>query len=324
MENATNMFNEEVRDANQEIKRYIMKRSGKQVEYEPVKIANAIKKACEAGKKDGFLVLDNDQINAIVESISNRVEKAGYAMNVEEIQNMVEKGILHQGEQFDDLRMKYHDYRTLHADKRKKSDLYKKIEGIVEVGIQKDGSVGGTNEEVKQENSNKNPTILSVQRDYIAGEMSRDYTNKYLLPEDIVQAHKDGLIHFHDSDYFAQKMHNCDLINLEDMLQNGTAISGTHIDTPKSFETACTVASQIIAQVASNQYGGQTFTLSHLAPFVDVSRKKIRRQKKEEFKEAGIEYTPEQLEKVVEKEVERAVKTGCQTIQYQLITLQSI
>jgi ribonucleoside-triphosphate reductase len=193
------------------------------------------------------------------------------------------------------------------------SDIDQKIAGVVE----------RDNEEVKQENSNKNPTILSVQRDYMAGEWSRYYTNQYLLPDDILQAHKEGIIHFHDADYFAQHMHNCDLVNLDDMLQNGTCISGTRIDKPHSFVTACTVASQIVAQVASSQYGGQTITMSHLAPFVDISRKRIAKRLGEEFKTAGIETTDEKFNELVESELRKEVESGCQTIQYQLITLQS-
>ena len=198
-----------------------------------------------------------------------------------------------------------------------------KIQGIIEVTKNADGSVSVQNEEVKQENSNKDTTIVSVQRDYMAGEWSRYYTNKYLLPEDIVKAHEQGIIHFHDADYFAQHIHNCDLVNLEDMLQNGTCISGTGIDTPKSFSTACTVASQVVAQVASSQFGGQTITLSHLAPFVDVSRQKIRKRLGEELRAAEVRISDEKFTEIVEKEVRKEVEAGCQTIQYQLITLQS-
>ena len=204
-------------------------------------------------------------------------------------------------------------YRYKHNEMRKMSNIDQKIAGVVE----------RDNEEVKQENSNKNPTVLSVQRDYMAGEWSRYYTSRYLLPEEIVDAHKNGIIHFHDADYFAQHMHNCDLVNLEDMLQNGTCISGTHIDKPKSFSTACTVASQIVAQVASSQYGGQTITMSHLAPFVDISRKKITSRLAEELHETGIEVPAEKLSELVEKELLKEIESGCQTIQYQLITLQS-
>ena len=207
----------------------------------------------------------------------------------------------------------YITYRYKHNEMRKMSNIDQKIAGVVE----------RDNEEVKQENSNKNPTVLSVQRDYMAGEWSRYYTSRYLLPEEIVDAHKNGIIHFHDADYFAQHMHNCDLVNLEDMLQNGTCISGTHIDKPKSFSTACTVASQIVAQVASSQYGGQTITMSHLAPFVDISRKKITSRLAEELHETGIEVPAEKLSELVEKELLKEIESGCQTIQYQLITLQS-
>ena len=230
---------------------------------------------------------------------------------MEEIQDKVENSLMATGK-FNVARL-YITYRYKHNELRKMSNIDQKISGIVE----------RDNEEVKQENSNKNPTVLSVQRDYMAGEWSRYYTNRYLLSDDIVAAHKDGLIHFHDADYFAQHMHNCCLVNLGDMLDNGTCISGTHIDTPRSFNTACTVASQIVAQVASSQYGGQTITMSHLARYVDISRQKISKRLKAEFAEAGVDVDEEKLKKIVEDEVRREVESGCQTIQYQLITLQS-
>lgn len=313
-------YNEDIKDANQTNGLNVMKRDGSLQPFQPVKIADAIRKASEEAKKSGFSFLNESNIQDIVSIVETRVYKAGYVLSVEDIQNIVEREICKVS--YDEFLL-YHDYRRNHQDRRSKTALDKKIEGIVEVSVQSDGSVSGTNEAVKQENSNKNPTIVSTQRDYMAGEISREYTNKYLLPEDIQKAHKEGLIHFHDADYFTQKEHNCDLINLEDMLQNGTCISGTRIDHPKSFATACTVASQIVAQVASSQYGGQTITLSHLAPFVDVSRKKIRARLGNELKAAGVRIADEQFDALVEAELEKEVESGCQTIQYQLITLMS-
>ena len=217
----------------------------------------------------------------------------------------------------------YITYRYKHNLDRKKSTLDKKIESLINVKVNKDGSVSGGNEEVNQENSNKDTKVLSVQRDYMAGEWSREYTNRNLLPEDVVNAHRSGLIHVHDTDYMAQPEHNCCLINLEDMLQNETCISGTKIERPKSFMTASTVASQIIAQVASSQYGGQTISLAHLAPFVDISRQKILKRLSKEMSDIGIEVTEEKLKELAEKEVRKEVENGCQTLQYQLITLQT-
>ena len=313
-------MNDFIRDANQEENRFIIKRSGTQVVYEPIKIQRAIEKA-NAEEYREELKLSKDEIDSIVNGISKEVYRSPRAFSVEEIQEKVLEGIFYARKKtVYDL---YRDYRNKHAERRTKSELDKKIEGIVEVISEKSGQVSIKNEEVKQENSNKNPTVLSVQRDYMAGEWSRHYTDKYLLPEDITKAHKEGIIHFHDSDYFSQKMHNCDLVNLEDMLQNGTCISGTKIDTPKSFITACTVASQIVAQVASSQYGGQTITMSHLAPFVDVSRQKIRKRLGQELREAEVRIADEKFDELVEKEVRKEVENGCQTIQYQLITLQS-
>ena len=315
-----NAMNDFIRDANQEENRFIIKRSGTQVVYEPIKIQRAIEKA-NAEEYREELKLSKDEIDSIVNGISKEVYRSPRAFSVEEIQEKVLEGIFYARKKtVYDL---YRDYRNKHAERRTKSELDKKIEGIVEVISEKSGQVSIKNEEVKQENSNKNPTVLSVQRDYMAGEWSRHYTDKYLLPEDITKAHKEGIIHFHDSDYFSQKMHNCDLVNLEDMLQNGTCISGTKIDTPKSFITACTVASQIVAQVASSQYGGQTITMSHLAPFVDVSRQKIRKRLGQELREAEVRIADEKFDELVEKEVRKEVENGCQTIQYQLITLQS-
>ncbi|MGI5888553.1 MAG: anaerobic ribonucleoside-triphosphate reductase [Oscillospiraceae bacterium] len=288
----------------------VMKRSGERVPFDADKIRNAIRKANEA---EGIVSerLSEEQIDEIARGIEKDAMSAGRDLSVEEIQDKVEDALMASGK--NRVARLYITYRYRHNELRKMSNIDQKISGVVEQN----------NEEVNQENSNKNPTVLSVQRDYMAGEWSRYYTNKYLLPEDIVNAHKEGIIHFHDADYFAQHMHNCDLVNLDDMLQNGTCISGTHIDRPHSFATACTVASQIVAQVASSQYGGQTITMSHLAPFVDVSRKKIHKRLSAELEEAGANLTPDKVDKLVEQELLKEVESGCQTIQYQLITLQS-
>ena len=288
----------------------VMKRSGERVPFDGIKIAEAIERA---NREEGIISerLTDAQIDEITRGIEKDAKNAGRDLSVEEIQDKVEDALMGIGKP--KVARLYITYRYKHNEMRKMSNIDQKIAGVVE----------RDNEEVKQENSNKNPTVLSVQRDYMAGEWSRYYTGRYLLPEDIVEAHKEGIIHFHDADYFAQHMHNCCLVNLEDMLQNGTCISGTHIDTPKSFSTACTVASQIVAQVASSQYGGQTITMSHLAPFVDVSRKKISGRLREELAEAGVELPEDKFSALVEKEVLKEVESGCQTIQYQLITLQS-
>ena len=288
----------------------VMKRSGERVPFDRVKIAEAIERA---NREEGILSerLTDAQIDQITRGIEKDASNAGRDLSVEEIQDKVEDALMCSGRP--KVARLYITYRYKHNEMRKMSNIDQKIAGVVE----------RDNEEVKQENSNKNPTVLSVQRDYMAGEWSRYYTSRYLLPEEIVDAHKSGIIHFHDADYFAQHMHNCDLVNLEDMLQNGTCISGTHIDKPKSFSTACTVASQIVAQVASSQYGGQTITMSHLAPFVDISRKKITSRLAEELHETGIEVPAEKLSELVEKELLKEIESGCQTIQYQLITLQS-
>ncbi len=294
----------------EERKLCVMKRSGERVPFDRSKIVNAIVKA---NNEEGILSerLSREQIEEIAKGIEKNAGHAGRDMSVEEIQDEVEDALMGSGKT--KVARLYITYRYKHNEMRKMSDIDQKISGVVE----------RDNEEVKQENSNKNPTVLSVQRDYMAGEWSRYYTGKYLLTEEIVRAHKEGVIHFHDSDYFAQHMHNCDLVNLDDMLQNGTCISGTHIDTPKSFATACTVASQIVAQVSSSQYGGQTITLSHLAPFVDVSRQKIRKRLMDELSDAGVELAEDKFDGLVEKELLKEVESGCQTIQYQLITLQS-
>lgn len=299
--------------------RYIIKRSGKQVPFESIKIRNAIEKANAEEKRIDEKLSDSD-INDIVEIITGIVYTTNRALSVEEIQDLVEKEICKRAYS---VFLLFHNYRYRHAERRKMQGIDAKIAGIINVKVNPDGSVSGENEEVKQENSNKNPTILSVQRDYMAGEWSRYWANKYVLPEDIKKAHEEGIIHFHDADYFAQAMHNCDLINLEDMLQNGTAISGTQIDKPKSFATACTVTSQIAAAVASSQYGGQTMTLAHLAPFVQISRDKIYNRLKKELTDENINVTDEQLKHMTEKELLKEIQAGCQTIQYQLITLHS-
>ena len=288
----------------------VMKRSGERVPFDGSKISEAIERA---NREEGILSerLSDRQIEEITKGIEKDAKNAGRDLSVEEIQDKVEDALMAVGKP--KVARLYITYRYKHNEMRKMSNIDQKIAGVVE----------RDNEEVKQENSNKNPTVLSVQRDYMAGEWSRYYTGRYLLPEDIVEAHREGILHFHDADYFAQHMHNCCLVNLEDMLQNGTCISGTHIDTPKSFSTACTVASQIVAQVASSQYGGQTITMSHLAPFVDVSRKKIAKRLGAELAEAGVRLPDEKFRALVEKEVLTEVESGCQTIQYQLITLQS-
>ena len=307
------MFYDEYLDGNldmEEQKLYIMKRSGERVLYDSEKIASAIKRA---NLEEGILSerLTEDEIYDIVRGIEKDARNANRDLSVEEIQDKVEDGLMSTGKH--KVARLYITYRYKHNELRKMSNIDQKISGVVE----------RDNEEVKQENSNKNPTVLSVQRDYMAGEWSRYYTSRYLLPDDIVMAHKEGVIHFHDADYFAQHMHNCCLVNLGDMLDNGTCISGTHIDTPRSFSTACTVASQIVAQVASSQYGGQTITMAHLAKYVDISRKKIAKRLKNEFAQAGIEVADEKFHEIVEQEVRQEVESGCQTIQYQLITLQS-
>ncbi len=297
-------------DMVEEPKICVMKRSGERVPFDGAKIAEAIERA---NNEEGILAerLTQEQIYEITRGIEKDARNAGRDLSVEEIQDKVEDALMFS--QKTKVARLYITYRYKHNEMRKMSNIDQKIAGVVE----------RDNEEVKQENSNKNPTVLSVQRDYMAGEWSRYYTSKYLLPEEIVNAHKEGIIHFHDADYFAQHMHNCCLVNLDDMLQNGTCISGTHIDKPHSFATACTVASQIVAQVASSQYGGQTITMSHLAPFVDISRKKIKTRLGEELKEAGVEISEDKFNELVEKEVRKEVESGCQTIQYQLITLQS-
>ena len=299
---------------------FIMKRSGERVPFNESKIVRAIEKA-NAEVTIPLEKMSTEKIAEIAAQIRRDAENAGRDLSVEEIQDKVEDSLMIAG--YCTLARLYITYRYKHNLDRKKSTLDKKIESLINVKVNKDGSVSGGNEEVNQENSNKDTKVLSVQRDYMAGEWSREYTNRNLLPEDVVNAHRSGLIHVHDTDYMAQPEHNCCLINLEDMLQNETCISGTKIERPKSFMTASTVASQIIAQVASSQYGGQTISLAHLAPFVDISRQKILKRLSKEMSDIGIEVTEEKLKELAEKEVRKEVENGCQTLQYQLIALQT-
>ncbi len=284
----------------------IIKRNGSEEIFDIEKIVNAISKANEADHKNE---LTREQIKDIAEYVEYKCNKMGRAVSVEEIQDMVENQIMSKGAF--DLARRYVKYRYTRYLVRKANTTDNKILTLIECN----------NEEVKQENSNKNPTVNSVQRDYMAGEVSRDITNRLLLPPDIVEAHKKGIIHFHDTDYFAQHMHNCDLVNLEDMLQNGTVISDTLIEKPHSFSTACNIATQIIAQVASNQYGGQSISLTHLAPFVQISREKIRAELIEEIKELGVEADKDRIDDVTEKRLREEITRGVQTIQYQVVTL---
>ena len=284
----------------------IIKRNGAEVDFDLSKIIIAVSKANAACKKEE---LTPSQINEIAEYVEFKISKANRALSVEEIQDIVENQIMAQGA-FDVARL-YVKYRYNRSLIRKANTTDNQILSLIECN----------NEEVKQENSNKNPTVNSVQRDYMAGEVSKDITKRILLPQDIVDAHEQGIIHFHDADYFAQHMHNCDLVNLEDMLQNGTVISETMIEKPHSFSTACNIATQIIAQVASSQYGGQSISLSHLAPFVQISREKLRREIIEETKQFDIEMTEEQITSLTEKRVREEVSRGVQTIQYQVVTL---
>ena len=287
----------------------IIKRSGAEVVFEREKIADAIRKANEQvidAKK-----LSDAQIASIVDDIEIECHHSDHALNVEDIQNLVENGIMQNGA-FDVAKL-YITYRFRHELMRKENTTDKQIKSLLEEN----------NEEVKQENSNKNPTVVSVQRDYMAGEVSKDITRRFLLDPDIAEAHDNGLIHFHDSDYFAQRMHNCDLVNLEDMLQNGTVISGTKIDRPHSFSTACNIATQIIAQVASCQYGGQSISLAHLAPFVDVSRQKFKKEISDMIETTGLHVTDEQYNYMVNQRLKDEIKRGVQTIQYQVITLMT-
>ena len=292
-----------------EVKTNVIKRSGEEVSFDLEKIINAIRKANK--EVDRLHQMNEYQINAIADNIAHRVEEIPHAVNVEDIQDMVETGIMEMRGY--EVAQKYVRYRYKRELTRKSNTTDNGILSLLE----------HINEEVNQENSNKNPVINSTQRDYMAGEVSKDLSKRVLLPEEIVRAHEEGIIHFHDSDYFAQKEHNCDLINLEDMLQNGTVISETLIEKPHSFFTACNVTTQIVAQVASNQYGGQSFTLAHLAPFVDISRQKIRKNVIEERKECGEALDEEIIAKVTERRLRDEVRSGIQTIQYQLITLMT-
>ena len=287
----------------------VIKRNGSEVTFDKAKIENAIIKANNSVEE--AVRLTPIQIKRITESVILSCEDLGRSPAVEEIQDMVEEHIMQHGAY--EVAKAYITYRYTRSLVRQSNTTDDKILSLIELN----------NEEAKQENSNKNPIINSTQRDYMAGEVSKDLTRRILLPEEISAAHDAGIIHFHDSDYFAQKEHNCDLIDLEDMLQNGTVISETLIEKPHSFYTACNITTQIIAQVASNQYGGQSFSLAHLAPFVDVSRQKIRTKVEKEFKDAGIETTQEALNKVVEDRLRDEIKSGIQTIQYQLITLMT-
>ncbi len=287
----------------------IIKRSGSENEFDANKIVAAISKANT--EVPTIERLSEEQICEIASNVEKICEDMHRALNVEEIQDLVEDQIMNK--RAFALARKYITYRYNRALVRKSNSTDKQILSLIECD----------NEEVMQENSNKNPTVNSVQRDYMAGEVSKDITKRFLLPEDIVRAHEQGIIHFHDSDYFAQHMHHCCLVNLEDMLQNGTVISETMIDIPKSFATACNIATQSIAQIASSQYGGQSFSLAHLAPFVDVSRKKYFKQVTSEFEAAGLNYTEKQIEKVVEIRVKDEIKRGVQMIQYQVITLMT-
>lgn len=284
----------------------IIKRNGSEETFDTSKIFNAVAKANKACEKGA---ISNEEIDDIADYVEYKCNKMNRAVSVEEIQDMVENQLMAKGAF--ELARRYVRYRYTRSLIRKSNTTDNKILSLIECA----------NEEVKQENSNKNPTVNSVQRDYMAGEVSRDITKRLLLPQDIVDAHEQGIIHFHDTDYFAQHMHNCDLVNLEDMLQNGTVISETLIEKPHSFSTACNIATQIIAQVASNQYGGQSISLAHLAPFVQISREKIRKELLEEIKELGCSPSEEKITEIVEERLKKEITRGVQTIQYQVVTL---
>ena len=292
-----------------DVKTKVIKRNGEEVSFDISKIENAITKA--NAEVDRIHQMNEYQIVAIAEKIAEMVKESTHAVNVEDIQDLVETSIMEMRGY--EVAQKYVRYRYKRELARKSNTTDNGILALIE----------HINEEVNQENSNKNPVINSTQRDYMAGEVSKDLSRRVLLPEEIVQAHEEGIIHFHDSDYFAQKEHNCDLINLEDMLQNGTVISETLIEKPHSFFTACNVTTQIVAQVASNQYGGQSFTLAHLAPFVDISRQKIRKCVIAEREECGESMDEEIISKVTERRLKEEIRSGIQTIQYQLITLMT-
>ena len=287
----------------------IIKRSGVEVVFDINKVTEAIRKANEdAIEKER---LTEEQIQEVSNNVHKQCKKAKHSLGVEDIQNLVENELMRI--QAYNIARKYITYRYRRALVRKANSTDEQILSLIECN----------NEEVKQENSNKNPTVNSVQRDYMAGEVSKDITKRFLLPDDVVKAHEEGIIHFHDADYFAQHMHNCCLVNLEDMLQNGTVISETMIEKPHSFSTACTIATQIIAQVASSQYGGQTITLAHLAPFVDISRQKLIKDVRNEMAAANIELAEEQILSIAEKRLKEEIKKGMQTIQYQVVTLMT-
>ena len=285
----------------------VIKRNGAEVEFDIVKIIAAVTKANDVVDEDARMT--PVQIQRIAESVEIACQSLGRAPTVEEIQDFVEHQIMVHGAF--EVAKRYITYRYNRSLVRKSNTTDDKILSLIECN----------NEEAKQENSNKNPVVNSTQRDYMAGEVSRDLTNRLLLPEDIVKAHEEGIIHFHDTDYYAQHMHNCDLVNLEDMLQNGTVITGTLIERPHSFATACNIATQIVAQVASNQYGGQSISLTHLAPFVDVSRQKIRKQVLAEVEALGVDPTEDKITEIVEKRLREEIRRGVQTIQYQVVTL---
>ena len=285
----------------------IIKRNGSEVPFDITKIITAITKASDSVSRKSSLT--QEQILSIANDVTEQCQALNRAVSVEEIQDMVENKLMDI--QAHDVARHYITYRYVQSLKRQTNTTDERILSLIEC----------QNEEVKQENANKNPTVNSVQRDYMAGEISKDLTARLLLDPEIVKAHNEGLIHFHDSDYFAQHMHNCDLVNLEDMLQNGTVISGTYIEKPHSFSTACNIATQIIAQVASNQYGGQSISLTHLAPFVDVSRKKIAAEVEAEME--GLDVTPERKKEIVERRLRNEINRGVQTIQYQVVTLMT-
>lgn len=288
----------------------IIKRSGIEADFDPQKIVVAITKANDSIPQ--YRRLSVDKISEIASQVTDIAERLGRALNVEEIQDNVERLLMQAGSY--EVAKAYITYRYTRALVRQANTTDKQILSLIDC----------QNEDIKQENSNKNPTINSVQRDYMAGEVSKDLATRILLPPEVVAAHKEGIIHFHDMDYFAQHMYNCCLVNLEDMLQNGTVISGTKIDTPHSFGTACNIATQIIAQVASSQYGGQSISLAHLAPFVDVSRQKIKAHLEEEFTKLGITVEPDKLNELIESQVREEVKRGVQTLQYQVRTTSQI
>ena len=285
----------------------IIKRNGSEVPFDITKIITAVTKASDSVSRKSSLT--QEQILSIANDVTEQCQALNRAVSVEEIQDMVENKLMDI--QAHDVARHYITYRYVQSLKRQTNTTDERILSLIEC----------QNEEVKQENANKNPTVNSVQRDYMAGEISKDLTARLLLDPEIVKAHNEGLIHFHDSDYFAQHMHNCDLVNLEDMLQNGTVISGTYIEKPHSFSTACNIATQIIAQVASNQYGGQSISLTHLAPFVDVSRKKIAAEVEAELE--GLDVTPERKKEIVERRLRNEINRGVQTIQYQVVTLMT-